>query len=273
MKNKLQLAITLCFLCLYFNSHRALALTVNGCDIEPFSNCPGAVISFARLSGVDLSYANLTGAVITGTDLVSATLFGADLSFTDLVGTNLSFSDLSFANLTGAGLSFARLPFANLNGADLSFADLDDSDLRNANLSGTNLANVKLSKTALAGALYDEITIFPTGFDAAAAGMTFLNNPVVPIQLAEESKAETGIPIRKILNAGQVAKVVEARGKQIPEAVSISTGPVEQTRSSIWTPGWIAAILIGLIALAMPLLHALSGLLTHKRQLPLPPER
>lgn len=273
MKNKLQLAVAVCCLCLYFNSHRALALSVNGCDIEPFSNCPGAVISFSHLSGVDLSYANLTGAIITGADLVSATLFGADLSFTDLVGTNLSFSNLSFANLTGAGLSFARLPFADLHGADLSFADMDDSDLRNANLSGAKLSNVKLSRTALSGALYDEFTVFPTGFDAAAAGMTFLDNPVVPIQLAEESKGETGIPIRKILNAGQVAKVVEARGKQIPEAVSISTGPVEQTGSSIWTPGWIAAILIGLVALAMPLFHALSGFLTHKRQFPLPPEQ
>ncbi len=273
MNNKLHLAVALCCLCLYFNSHRALALTVNGCDIEPFSNCPGAVISFSHLSGVDLSYANLTGAVITGADLVSATLFGVDLSFTDLVGTNLSFSDLSFANLTGAGLSFARLPFANLNGADLSFADLDDSDLRNANLSGAKLSNIKLSRTALSGALYDEFTVFPTGFDAEAAGMTFLDNYVVPVQLAEESKGETGIPIRKILNAGQVAKVVEARGKKIPEAVSISTGRVEQTRSSIWTPGWIAAILIGLVALAMPLLHSLSGLLTHKRQLPLPPKQ
>ncbi len=273
MKNKLQLAITLCCLCLYFNSHRALAITVNGCEIEPFSNCPGAIISFARLSGVDLSYANLTGAVITGADLVSATLFGADLSFTDLVGTNLSFSDLSFANLTGAGLSFARLPFANLNGADLSFADMDDSDLRNANRSGANLANVKLSRTALSGALYNDFTVFPAGFDAAAAGMIFLDNPVVPVRLAEESKAETGIPVRKILNADQVVKVVETRGKKMREAVSISTGPVEQTRSSVWTPGWIAAILIGLVALAMPLLHALSGLLTHKRQLPLPPEQ
>jgi len=273
VKNKLHLAVALCCLCLYFNSHRALALTVNGCDIEPFSNCPGAVISFSHLSGADLSYANLTGAVITGADLVSATLFGADLSFTDLVGTNLSFSDLSFANLTGAGLSFARLPFADLNGTDLTFADMDDSDLRNANLSGAKLSNVKLSRTALSGALYDEFTVFPAGFDAAAAGMTFLDNPVVGVQLAGESKGETGIPIRKILNAGQVAKVVEARGKKIPEAVSISTGPVEQTRSSIWIPGWIAAILIGLVALAMPLLHALSGLLTHKRQLPLPPEQ
>ncbi len=273
MKDKLRLAITLCLVCLCFNSHRAIALTINSCEIEPFSSCPGAVVSFAHLSGENLSFANLTGATVTGTDLVNSTLFGIDLSFADLVGTNLSFSGLSFANLTGADLSFARLPFADLSGADLSFADLDDSDLRNANLSGAKLSNVKLSRTALSGALYDEFTVFPAGFDAAAAGMTFLDNPVVPVQLAEESKGETGIPIRNMLNAGQVAKVVEARGKKIPEAVSISTGPVEQTRSSIWTPGWIAAILIGLVALAMPLLHALSGLLTHKRQLPLPPEQ
>ena len=273
MKNKLRLAVTLCFLCLYVNSHRALALSVNGCDIEPFSNCPGAVISFSRLSGVDLSYANLTGAIITGADLVSSTLFGVDLSFTDLVGANLSFSDLSFANLTGAGLSFARLPFADLSGADLSFADMDDSDLRNANLSGANLSNVQLSKTALSGALYDEFTIFPTGFDTAAAGMIFLDNPVAAERLAKESKGKTGIPVGEKPNADLTVKAIEAPVKKIPEAVSIPADPVEQTKSSNWVPGWIAALLIGLVALAMPLLHALSGLLTHKRQLPIPPEQ
>ncbi len=273
MKYKLRFAITLCLVCLCFNSHRALALTVNGCEIEPFSSCPGAVVSFARLSGENLSFANLTGATVTGTDLVNSTLFGIDLSFTDLVGANLSFSDLSFANLTGADLSFARLPFADLSGADLSFADLDDSDLRNANLSGAKLSNIKLSKTALAGALYDSFTIFPTGFDAARAGMTSLENTVVPVLIADESVQKAEITVNKILAVDQTMKVSEAPPGKTREVKLISIDSAGQAKNPGWSFGWVTAILIALIALAMPLLHAVSGIFVNHRHIRLPPEQ
>jgi len=273
VKDKLRLAITLCLVCLCFNSHRALALTVNGCEIEPFSSCPGAVVSFAHLSGQNLSFANLTGATVTGTDLVNSTLFGIDLSFTDLVGANLSFSDLSFANLNGADLSFARLPFADLSGADLSFADLDDSDLRNANLSGAILSNIKLSKTALAGALYDSFTIFPTGFDAAGAGMTSLDNTAVPVQIADESIQKAEIAVNKILAVDQSMKVSGAPAGKPREVKLISIDSVEQAKNPGWSFGWVTAILIALIALAMPLLHAVSGNLVNNRHVPVPPEQ
>ena len=273
MKYKLRFAITLCLVCLCFNSHRALALTVNGCKIEPFSSCPGAVVSFAHLSGENLSFANLTGATVTGTELINSTLFGIDLSFTDLVGANLSFSDLSFANLTGADLSFARLPFADLSGADLSYADLDDSDLRNANLSGARLSNIKLSKTALDGALYDSFTIFPTGFDADAAGMNSLDNTAVPAQIADESVQEAEITANKILAVDQTMKVGEAPPGKAREVKLISIESVEQAKKPGWSFGWITLVLIGLIALAMPIIHTVSGIFVNHRHLRLPPEQ
>jgi len=273
VKSRLQLAVALCFLCLCFNSHRALALTINGCEIEPFSNCPVAVVSFAHLSGENLSFANLAGATVTGTDLVNSTLFGIDLSFSDLVGTNLSFSDLSFANLTGADLSFARLSFADLSGADLSFADLDDSDLRNANLSGAKLSNIKLSETALAGALYDSFTIFPTGFDAAGAGMTSLDNIAVPVQIVNESVLEAEITVNNILVVDQTIKVREAPPAKTREVKWISIDSVEQAKNPDWSFGWIAAVFIGLVALAIPILHTVSGIFVNHRHLRLPPEQ
>jgi len=272
VKSRLQLAVALCFLCLYFNSYRALALNVNGCDIEPFSSCPGAVVSFAHLSGENLSFANLTGATVTGTDLVNSTLFGIDLSFTDLVGTNLSFSDLSFANLTGADLSFARLPFADLSGADLSFADLDDSDLRNANLSGAKLSNIKLSKTALAGALYDSFTIFPTGFDAAGASMTSLDNTTVPVQITDESVDITEVTVNKALVVNQTTEVSGSPPGNAREVKLISIESVEQAKNSGWSFGWVAVVLIGIIALAIPILHTESGIFVNHRHFRSPPE-
>ena len=113
-------------------------------------------------------------------------------------------------------LSFARSPFADLSGADLSFADLDDSDLRNANLSGAKLSNIKLSITALDGALYDNFTIFPTGYDAVAADMTFLDNSVVPVLLARESK-KTESSVSKFPVIDQAMKVFEVPVNKIPE--------------------------------------------------------
>ncbi len=65
------------------------------------------------------------------------TLSGADLSGADLYG-----ADLSRANLSGAYLSGAYLSGANLSGADLS---------------GANLSR----------ASYDQLTLWPEGFDVA----------------------------------------------------------------------------------------------------------
>jgi hypothetical protein len=76
-----------------------------------------ANLSYADLSGANLSY--------------------ADLSYADLSGANLSGANLSYANLSGANLSGANLRGANLSGANLSYADL-----RGANLSGANLKDI-----------------------------------------------------------------------------------------------------------------------------------
>ena len=79
-----------------------------------------ADLSWANLSGVDLSEANLSGANLSGADLSRANLSGVDLSEADL-----SRADLSWANLSGADLSRSDLSWANLSRANLSGADLD----------------------------------------------------------------------------------------------------------------------------------------------------
>ena len=54
-------------------------LTINGCVIEPFAQCPNADLSGADLSNIDLS----------GADLSRANLTGADLRHSLLKNTNL----------------------------------------------------------------------------------------------------------------------------------------------------------------------------------------
>ena len=72
-------------------------------DARVFARC-------GRLSGADLS--------------------GANLSRANLFGANLSWANLSRADLRGADLSRADLRGADLSGADLRGADLSGADLR-----------------------------------------------------------------------------------------------------------------------------------------------
>ena len=102
--------------------------------------------SSADLSGADLRWALLTGALLRRADLSDADLRWADLgggrpanlSAADLSGADLRWADLSGARLTAVDLSGADLRWANLSDADFHYADLNDADLRWA-----NMANVR----------------------------------------------------------------------------------------------------------------------------------
>ncbi|HEY9825841.1 MAG TPA: pentapeptide repeat-containing protein [Stenomitos sp.] len=95
-----------------------------------------------------------------------ALLSGANLVWFDLRGIDLRGADLSYAKLSGANLSEANLSSkTNLAFADLSRADLSNSNLKETNLEGANLEGVQLN-----GALYDERTKFPFGFNPLNAG-------------------------------------------------------------------------------------------------------
>ena len=95
----------------------------------------------------------------------------ADLSGVNLSGLDLRESDFRGADLYGTQLVdslLCRADFregANLEHADLTGADLSEADLRGATLDGAQLESVFAQ-----GALYDEKTAFPVGFDIVKAG-------------------------------------------------------------------------------------------------------
>ena len=82
-----------------------------------------------------------------------------------LRNASLHGADLSHGNLSKAFLHAADLSAANLNQADLWDANLRDANLRGADLSGTNLGAANLR-----GAIFDQSTKWPDGFDPIAAG-------------------------------------------------------------------------------------------------------
>jgi hypothetical protein len=102
--------------------------TVNGCVIEPETQCANIDLSGADLEGADLSRAVLSGTNLEGANLSGANLSEADLTDAKLVDTNLEDADLTSANLTGATITDTDLDGATLCGPTRTDGTTDDTD-------------------------------------------------------------------------------------------------------------------------------------------------
>lgn len=148
-------------------------------------------LATAELSRLDLPRVDLRRADLRGANMRHANLRSANLADADLSGGDLRGAHLRSACLRGACLRHANLRYVRLRGADLSHADLRDADLtgvsfrgvtlrgadlRGADLTTANLLSVDpvrldrrvadLPHAWLASVLYDENTLWPSGFDA-----------------------------------------------------------------------------------------------------------
>lgn len=108
----------------------------------------GLTLDHANLSGVQTS--GLTGSAFTLPDnwkLLRGRLVGpgANLSSADLSGLDLSDFNLTNTILRSANLSNSDLSTTNLEGADLQSANLSNSDLSTTKLEGADLASADLS--------------------------------------------------------------------------------------------------------------------------------
>ena len=117
-------------------------------------------------SGLDLSYADLSGFYLPGVNLSKSNLVGAhlgraylsdaDMSGANLVDINLSRAVLSTANMKGSNLRAADLGGANMHGADLREANLDSTYLFGASLHGAKLPEGwDISRARSAGAIIE----------------------------------------------------------------------------------------------------------------------
>jgi len=131
-----------------------------------------ADLRFAELLLADFRRADLSGAALTEADLGGADLGGADVAGADLSGAILVGVDLGNADLTGADLSGARIRGVLFAGGTKYVADL-----RGANLGGTNLRGMDLRETHLEGAIADQHTTWPDGFDWRRAGVRTITIP------------------------------------------------------------------------------------------------
>jgi len=163
------------------------------------SNLSGAVFRSVQFRGVsiqdaDLKYSSFiksTTGVVTENDQIIAPHF---------VNSEMSYADLRDLDLLYAGIGSSRLDFANLQGANLTRtwftisgslwqADLSGANLtkvrvtspafnmQGANLEKANLQDADLSRavfsdsTKFKGAIYNEKTKFPQGFNPKSKGL------------------------------------------------------------------------------------------------------
>jgi len=142
----------------------------NGFLVGPGANLSNADLSGMDLSGANVSNANFTSATFSGTTLRRANVTGANFSSTSpaglitggLIGTAATLPTGwtqqggwflgQNANLTGMKLTGTDLTGLNLSGANLTNALLTNVNLTNTNLSSANLKNTKLSGVNLSGA-------------------------------------------------------------------------------------------------------------------------
>jgi hypothetical protein len=139
---------------------------------ETFMRKTARGYTYLRLAGIDLSGANLSGAVFPNSDLSRANLSGANLAEADLGSACLAGANLSKAALYQASLVGTNLVKANLTGSYLTMADLSGADLSTAELSGAklclaNLRGANLDAASLGSAVFGETILASTNLTNA----------------------------------------------------------------------------------------------------------
>ena len=154
-----------------------------------FSNLTNANLSFSTLTQANLSGANLSNAYLHESTLTNANLSGATVTRADFDGTTslgftkeqlYSTASYQAKNLQGIALGSNDLTGWNFSGQNLSNALLYGASLRGANLTGANLKNAYLGTASLTSAtfssttIYNQWTVFPTGFDGKMISASLL---------------------------------------------------------------------------------------------------
>jgi len=146
--------------------------SLNGAD---FSD---AILKLVHFDKATLRHANFKGADISGVWFTGADLTEADLSDTKGASVNIH-SHFDKANLHGMDLHCNDCSF---KGADLRESkisgyiyncDFSGADLRGVNMRGMSVTAGGSDSNRWKGALYDDDTTWPEGFDPKAVGAIF----------------------------------------------------------------------------------------------------
>jgi hypothetical protein len=121
-------------------------------------------VPFALL-GQNMYRANLTGSDLSGSKVWRSTFWYAQAEGVSFKNAILEGTDFSDADLRKADFSGALLANADFRGADLEGSNLRHTFFKEANFRTSNLKDVDLS-----GAIFDDKTVWPAGFDPIQVG-------------------------------------------------------------------------------------------------------
>jgi uncharacterized protein YjbI with pentapeptide repeats len=156
----------------------------------------------------DLGGLNLMNADLRGANLYRAGLKMALFMETNLAGSHAIEADLEKAWFAGANLEGVNFSHARLSGAVFYKANLDEATFQGANLARTQLSGTdlrgarRLDEASLFGAISNEATQFPDGFDAKAHGV---------LSLEELNARRASLDLDWLLGGTSVEGIEEAR--------------------------------------------------------------
>jgi hypothetical protein len=165
------------------------------------ADCDGLWLNGVNLDGACLEAASVYQVNLSGASLIRANLRHAELGTSildrvrgveaDLRGARLLKATLADADFSGADLREANLRKARAVGAVFVRADLRMADLRGCDLRGADLRQAKLDR-----AVASELTVWPVGFDADAAGVVLAEDPgAEPDVLLPAAAIVTPVPV------------------------------------------------------------------------------
>lgn len=168
----------------YYVAAKALSATqvqagtkVGDCVIVAYTKCPGVDLGGQYLQGAFLSYADLTGANLSDVNILLASVAFGKLDGIKMTGAKMSATSTTNASFVGAKLadiqcvlcagSNTNFSNADLHGANFTSAELTSANFRGADLTGTNFTLADLTGADLTDAKLDDAvycqTVMPDG--------------------------------------------------------------------------------------------------------------
>jgi uncharacterized protein YjbI with pentapeptide repeats len=154
----------------------AKAIVIDGCTIEPSTQCPGVNLQFAQL--YDLS-PNQDNPDLSNSNLSGSNLSSADARFIDFSSANLSSANLMTAQFQNAVFFDTDLSYAELQGAGFQNAILTNAFMFNTNISNANFENANLQGAYLVGANFLNSDISGADFSNANLQSAYLSSSVL----------------------------------------------------------------------------------------------
>jgi uncharacterized protein YjbI with pentapeptide repeats len=162
---------------------RIATVKTNLVDLLMSSNKRSIPYYIRKLNNVDLSNIDLSYAILSGFDLSASRLLGVNLFYANLGKSSLRKAELSLANLRRSYIYHADLSRACLHGATLYQADIRRSCAEKTDLSEADLRGADLYHTELKGAIFN-------GADLSGANFLHANLSEADLREADLREAD-----------------------------------------------------------------------------------